>query len=59
MQTGEDTLAEFKERGGTVTELDGEAKAAFSKVMTEQVMPAMADLVDAEALEAAAAFTTQ
>ena len=59
MQTGEDTLAEFKERGGIVTELDGEAKAAFSKVMTEQVMPAMADLVDAEALEAAAAFTAQ
>lgn len=59
MQTGEDTLAEFKERGGTVTELDGDAKAEFSKVMTEQVMPAMADLVDAEALEAAAAFTSQ
>ncbi len=59
MQTGEDTLAEFKERGGTVTKLDGDAKAEFSKVMTEQVMPAMADLVDAEALEAAAAFTSQ
>lgn len=59
MQVGEDTLSEFKERGGIVTELDGDAKAEFSKVMTEQVMPAMADLVDAEALEAAAAFTSQ
>ena len=59
MQVGEDTLSEFKERGGTVTMLDGDAKAAFTKIMTEQVMPAMADLVDAEALEAAAAFTAQ
>ncbi len=59
MQVGEDTLAEFQERGGVVTTLGGEAKAEFTEMMTEQVMPAMADLVDAEALEAAADFMAQ
>ena len=59
MQVGEDTLSEFQERGGVVTTLEGDAKAGFTTLMTEQVMPAMADLVDGEALEAATAFTAQ
>jgi len=56
MRTGEDTLAAFRERGGLVTTLEGEARMAFDKVMDEQVKPAMADLVDARVLDAAAAF---
>ncbi|MEX3007633.1 TRAP transporter substrate-binding protein [Hoeflea sp. TYP-13] len=58
MQTGEDTLSEFKERGGTVTMLDGDAKAEFDALMTEQVMPGMADLVESSTLQAAQEFSS-
>ena len=59
MQVGEDTLAEFEAQGGTVTKLEGDAKAEFDTMMTEKVMPAMADLFEQSALEAAQAFAAQ
>lgn len=59
MQTGEDTLAKFKERGGVVTHLEGGAKAEFDTLMTEKVLPAMGDLFEQSTLEAARAFTTK
>ena len=57
METGEETLAEFQERGGVVNELDGDALTEFNDLMSEQVMPVIAETVDAEVLEAAAAFS--
>lgn len=57
LQVGEDTLTEFQQRGGVVTMLEGTAKAEFDTLMVEEVMPAMADLVDQPALEAAQAFS--
>lgn len=56
MQVGEDTLAEFQQRGGVVTMLEGDAKAGFDELMVNQVMPAMADLIDGPVLEAAQAY---
>ena len=58
MQTGEETLAQFRERGGVVTVLEGDTKAEFDALMREQVMPAMADLMDTSVLEAAQAFVS-
>ncbi len=57
MQAGEETLTEFRERGGVVTMLDGEAKAEFDRLMEEKVLPEMTELIDAEVLQAATAFT--
>ncbi len=59
LEVGESTLAKFQERGGTVTVLDGEAKAEFDMLMDEKVVPAMADLFDAEILVAAQSFVAQ
>ena len=56
MTTGEETLTAFEERGGVVTELVGDKKAAFDALMTEKVQPAIADKIDAEVLRAAQAF---
>lgn len=56
MQEGEETLAEFRERGGVVTLLEGAEKAEFDRIMNDEVKPAMADLVDDTVLDAAAAF---
>lgn len=56
LETGEETLAEFQERGGTVTELDGEALAEFNNFMSENVMPVIAETVDPAVIAAAKAF---
>ena len=56
LDAGEDTLTKFIARGGIVTELSGDEKAKFDKLMTEKVMPAMAHLFDEEALKAAEAY---
>lgn len=56
IETGEETLVQFKERGGVVTVLQGDQKAEFDALMQSEVMPAMADLIDAPVLEAAQAF---
>lgn len=56
MQVGEETLKKFKERGGTVTTLEGASKAEFDKLMAEKVVPQMTELVDSEVLQAAEDF---
>ena len=56
LDAGESTLTKFVARGGIVTELSGDEKAKFDKLMIEKVMPAMAHLFDADALNAAEAF---
>jgi TRAP-type C4-dicarboxylate transport system substrate-binding protein len=56
LETGEETLAEFQERGGVVNTLEGESLAAFDALMTEKVQPAIADKIDANVLDAAKAF---
>ena len=56
LDAGESTLTKFVARGGIVTELSGVEKAKFDKLMIEKVMPAMAHLFDADALDAAEAF---
>lgn len=56
LETGEETLAEFQERGGTITELDGEALAEFNNLMSEDVMPVIAETVDPAVIDAAKAF---
>lgn len=56
LKTGEETLAEFQERGGVVTTLEGEKLADFNTLMADKVAPAVADKIEAEVLEAAKAF---
>jgi TRAP-type C4-dicarboxylate transport system substrate-binding protein len=56
LDAGESTLTKFVARGGIVTELSGDEKAKFDKLMIEKVMPAMAHLFDTDALDAAEAF---
>ena len=56
MQTGEETLAAFKGRGGVVTTLSGAALDEFNALMRDEVIPVIAQKVDARVLEAAAAF---
>ena len=53
MDTGESTLKKFQERGGVVTTLSGAEKAKFDKLMADKVIPAMADMIDANSLKAA------
>ncbi len=53
MDAGEDTLKKFQEKGGIITVLSGAEKAKFDKLMNEKVIPAMADMIDANALKAA------
>ena len=53
---GESTLEKFVERGGIITTLSGAEKAKFDIMMAEKVMPAMADMFDADVLRAAEAF---
>ena len=52
MDTGEDTLKQFQDKGGIITVLSGAEKAKFDKLMNEKVIPAMADMIDAQALKA-------
>jgi TRAP-type C4-dicarboxylate transport system substrate-binding protein len=56
LTTGEETLAEFQQRGGVVNTLEGDALAAFDTLMTEKVQPVIADKIDAAVLDAAKAF---
>ena len=49
-------LEEFKAHGGTVTVLQGDAKAEFDQWLAEKVFPALADMVDADLLKAAQEF---
>ena len=56
MQTGEETLAAFKGRGGVVTTLSGASLDEFNALMRDEVIPVIAQKVDARVLEAAAAF---
>ena len=56
LDAGESTLSKFQARGGVVTELGGAEKEKFGKLMREEVMPAMADMFDADALQAAQAY---
>jgi TRAP-type C4-dicarboxylate transport system substrate-binding protein len=53
MTAGENTLTEFKKKGGVVTTLAGIEKEKFDTLMSEKVMPAMADLFDSSTLSAA------
>ena len=53
---GESTLEKFVERGGIITTLSGSEKAKFEAMMAEKVMPAMADMFDADVLRAAEVF---
>lgn len=57
LETGEETLAEFQERGGVVTELEGDALAEFNNLMNEKVLPVVAQTMDADVIEAASAFS--
>ncbi len=56
LKTGEETLAEFQERGGVVNTLEGDKLAAFDMLMTDKVQPAIADKIEADVLNAAKAF---
>lgn len=56
LETGEETLAEFQERGGIVTVLEGDSLSEFNDLMSEKVMPVIAETVDSEVLEAASKF---
>lgn len=56
LETGEQTLAEFQERGGVVTELEGAALDEFNALMADKVMPVIAETVDAEVIQAARDF---
>jgi TRAP-type C4-dicarboxylate transport system substrate-binding protein len=53
LDAGEATLEKFEERGGVITVLSGNEKIKFDKLMKDKVMPAMADLIDGDALKAA------
>ena len=53
LDAGEATLKKFEERGGVITVLSGNEKIKFDKLMKDKVMPAMADLIDGDALKAA------
>lgn len=57
LETGEETLTEFQERGGIVTELEGDALAEFNALMVEEVMPVISETVDGDVIEAATAFS--
>lgn len=59
LATGEETLAEFQERGGIVNTLEGDALAAFDMLMAEEVQPVVADQIDAAVLEAAMNFSME
>ena len=56
MQTGEETLAEFEGRGGVVTTLSGSSLNEFEALMQDEVIPVIAQKVEARVLDAATAF---
>ncbi|MGC6529043.1 MAG: TRAP transporter substrate-binding protein [Paracoccaceae bacterium] len=59
LNTGEETLAEFQERGGVVNTLEGDKLAAFDALMANEVAPAIADKIEADVLNAAKAFAAK
>ena len=59
LNTGEETLAEFQERGGVVNTLEGDKLAAFDALMANAVAPAIADKIEADVLNAAKAFAAK
>ena len=59
LDAGESTLAKFRDRGGIITVLSGEEKQNFDKLMKEKVMPAMADMIDGDALKAAQKYVSK
>jgi len=50
-------LEEFKSHGGTVTVLQGAAKAEFDQLLADVVFPALSGMVSADLLKAAQAFS--
>jgi len=56
LQTGEETLVQFQERGGVVNNLNGDKLDAFNKLMSEKVQPKIADKIDSVVLEEAKKF---
>jgi len=56
LETGEETLAEFQARGGIVTELEGDSLTEFTDLMSNEVMPVIAETVDPAVIEAASSF---
>ena len=59
LNAGEKTLTKFVERGGKITELSGDEKAKFDKLMQEKVMPAMADMFDKDTLSEAQNYASK
>ena len=59
LNTGEETLAEFQERGGVVNTLEGDKLTAFDALMANEVAPAIADKIEADVLNAAKAFAAK
>lgn len=57
LDAGEETLAKFEERGGVITVLSGNEKKKFDLLMKNKVMPAMADMIDSDALKAAQKYS--
>jgi TRAP-type C4-dicarboxylate transport system substrate-binding protein len=56
LQTGEETLVQFQERGGVVNNLNGDKLDAFNKLMSEKVQPKISDKIDSAVLEEAKKF---
>jgi TRAP-type C4-dicarboxylate transport system substrate-binding protein len=59
LNAGEQTLTKFVERGGKITELSGDEKTKFDKLMQEKVMPAMADMFDKDTLSEAQNYASK
>ena len=59
LDAGEATLTKFQERGGIITVLSGNEKKKFDQLMKEKVMPAMADMIDSDALKAAQSYVAK
>ena len=59
MQTAEDILVEFEQRGGVISRIEGQAQADFDAIMKEKVLPNMSELIDADVLAGARTFTNQ
>ncbi len=59
LSAGEQTLTKFVERGGKITELSGDEKTKFDRLMQEKVMPAMADMFDKDTLSEAQNYASK
>ena len=56
LDAGEATLQKFQDKGGVVTVLSGAEKKKFDKLMNDELMPLMVDLIDEGAFKAAQAY---